>query len=76
MSEATPTPVCAECGFGLYSPEHMGGRGLHGHIRTSDEEANTQRADIMARAYAVADEATEAAIEGVVTAKGRAKKGN
>ena len=50
-------PVCDECGFSVYSEEHMRGVGLHGHQRTSEEEADEQRADVMRRAEEFARQA-------------------
>jgi len=49
--------LCAECNFPLDSQEHLMGRGLHGHTRTSKTEADEQRAEVMARARAFAENA-------------------
>jgi hypothetical protein len=56
--------ICGECGLSVYSEAHLRGVGpsgesLHGHESTSDEEADAQREDVMARALAFA-EAVEA----------------
>lgn len=72
MSQTRETPTCPECGYKVDSREHMGGVGLHGHQATTEEEANEQRADVMARAQAFSDkvlaaqEAAEAAYAAVM----------
>lgn len=48
--------ICSSCGFPLSSDTHMRGIGLHGHISTSKEEADEQRAEVFARAQAFSDE--------------------
>lgn len=52
-------PICEECGLPISSQEHIRGVGIHGHERTSDEEANEQRADVFARALAFSEAQAE-----------------
>ena len=53
--------VCESCGFDLESDTHKRGIGLHGHISTSKEEADEQRAEVFARAQAFSDNLAKSA---------------